>query len=336
MATQLTIHDVARAAGVSVTTVSHVLNGKGRIDPSTRAQVMEVVTRLGYRANRNARGLRSGRSGSVGLLLPVGGDVRSDEALSLDFYMRITSSAATTAFAHEHALMLLPPTVLETGLSGFGIDGGIVVDPSPDDERVNLLARQGVPAVTIERNLSQPDDPWYVASESVANAHRILDHLADRGARRIALLAPERGWGWADETISSYGEWTREHAFEQLVVPVAMQHGERNAFAAVRQLLTSADSPDAIFVDASRFIRGVVQAASAVGRRIPDELLIAASVDSMQARDVEPPVTAFDLHPERQAEAAVEMLLARLNGKDVEAPQLITGTLMLRASTRRS
>jgi DNA-binding LacI/PurR family transcriptional regulator len=335
MATPPTIHDVARAAGVSVTTVSHVLNGKGRIDPATRAQVMQVVAQLGYRANRHARGLRSGRSGSVGLLLPVGGDVRSDEALSLDFYMRITSSAAATAFSRDHALILLPPTVVETGLSGFGIDGGIVVDPSPGDDRVKLLAGQGVPVVTIERNLGQPDDPWYVASESVANAYRILDHLADRGARRIALLVPEPGWGWADETISAYGEWACEHAAEQLVVPVAMRHGEQNAYAAVRQLLTSPDSPDAIFVDASRFVRGVVQAASAVGRRIPDELLIAASVDSVQAREGEPPVTAFDLHPERQAEAAVEMLLARLSGKDVEAPQHIPATLRLRASTCR-
>src|SRR6266550_6155811 len=78
---QPTIHDVAKAAGVSVTTVSHALNGKGRVDPNTRARVAQVVHRLGYRANRHARGLRMGRSGSLGLLLPVSGDARSDETL---------------------------------------------------------------------------------------------------------------------------------------------------------------------------------------------------------------------------------------------------------------
>src|SRR5438046_10212833 len=91
-----TIRDVAKAAGVSVTTVSHALNGKGRVDPNTRARVAQVVRRLGYRANRHARGLRIGRSGSLGLLLPVSGDARSDETLRLDFDMRLAGAAAAT------------------------------------------------------------------------------------------------------------------------------------------------------------------------------------------------------------------------------------------------
>ena len=94
MVTRPTIHDVAKAAGVSITTVSHALNDKGRVDPATRAHVMQVVGRLGYRANRHARGLRSGRSGALALLLPVQADVRTDEALSLDFYMRLATTAA--------------------------------------------------------------------------------------------------------------------------------------------------------------------------------------------------------------------------------------------------
>jgi DNA-binding LacI/PurR family transcriptional regulator len=96
--TRPTIHDVTAAAGVSVTTVSHVLNDKGRVDPATRTRVAQMVQRLGYRANRHARGLRSGRSDTVALLLPVGDDPRSDEALRLDFYMRLASTAAATAF----------------------------------------------------------------------------------------------------------------------------------------------------------------------------------------------------------------------------------------------
>ena len=94
MATRPTIHDVAKAAGVSITTVSHSLNGKGRVDPATRAQVMQVVRQLGYRANRNAKGLRSGRYDTLALMLPVRADVQADEALSLDFYMSLAAAAA--------------------------------------------------------------------------------------------------------------------------------------------------------------------------------------------------------------------------------------------------
>jgi DNA-binding LacI/PurR family transcriptional regulator len=143
------------------------------------------VRELGYRANRHARGLRSGKSGSLGLLLPVTGDVSPEEALSLDFYMRLTSATAAAAFAHEYPLMLLPSTMAESGLTGFGIDGGIVVDPSPSDHRVSMLIARGVPVVTIEGDQGRPEEPWYVTPATSATTRRMLDHLARRGARRI-------------------------------------------------------------------------------------------------------------------------------------------------------
>jgi DNA-binding LacI/PurR family transcriptional regulator len=333
MTSRPTIHDVAKAAGVSVTTVSHALNGKGRVDPETRALVGQVVRQLGYRANRHAQVLRSGRTGALALLLPVQADVGSNEALSLDFYMRLASAAAAAAFAREQALMLLPPAAVSTGLDGLGVDGGIVVDPSPLDSRVELLARHGLPVVTIERDLGRLDDPWYVTGQTDVSTRQLLDHLRSQGARRICLLAPQADWGWITETLRAYDQWIAEHSAPRLVVPVAMRDGEESAFAATRQLLAAPDPPDAIFVVASRFIHGVQRAAKVVARRVPGELLIAAGVDSMHAREGDPPVTAIDLHPERQAEAAVEMLLARLNGETPTGPLYVPATLRLRAST---
>lgn len=332
MVSRPTIHDVAKAAGVSVTTVSHALNGKGRVDPATRARVALVVNRLGYRANRHARGLRSGRSGALGLLLPVSGDVRSDETLRLDYYMRLAGAAAAAAFAQEHALMLLPPVVAGTGLGGFTIDGGIVVDPSPHDQRVSALEDQGMPVVTIGRDLGRQDH-WYVDSDTNTSTRLMLDHLAARGARRIAILSPRADWAWATETLKAYESWTREHGVPQLVTPVAMHPGEQSAFQAASQLLASRTPPDAVFAVAERFIRGVLRAAQTSGRQVPGQLLLAAGVDGAYAGEGDPPVTALDLHPERLAEMAVTMLLARLGGDAVESPAHVPATLHIRAST---
>lgn len=328
-----TIHDVARVAGVSVTTVSHALNGKGRVDPATRARVAEVVHRLGYRANRHARGLRSGRSGTLGLLLPVSGDARSDETLRLDFYMRLAGAAAATAFSREHALLLLPPVVAGTGLRGLSIDGGIVAEPSPHDQRIRALEELGLPVVTVERSLERPDDPWYVGSETEASTRLILDHLVEQGAERIALLIPRTDWSWVTETARTYDSWTHERGSPRLLVPVAMRPGEESAFQATRRLLAARTPPDAIFVVAARFVRGVLRAARESGRQVPAELLVAAGVDGVDAREGNPPVTALELNPERQAEAAVEMLLARLNGEPVQAPAYVPVELNVRAST---
>ena len=225
MTSRPTIHDVAKAAGVSVTTVSHALNGKGRVDPETRALVGRVVRQLGYRANRHAKVLRSGRTGALALMLPVQADVRSNEALSLDFYMRLASAAATAAFAREQALMLLPPAVVSTGLGGLGVDGGIVVDPSPLDPRVELLAGHGLPVVTIERDLGRPDDPWYVTGQTDVSTRQLLDHLRAQGARRICLL-PQADWGWVRRPCAPT-RVDRGHGGARLMVPVAMRTARR-------------------------------------------------------------------------------------------------------------
>lgn len=333
MATRPTINDVAKTAGVSVTTVSHALNGKGRVDPATREHVLQVVQQLGYRANRHARGLRSGRSGTLALLLPVDADVQADEALRLDYYMRLAAAAAAAAFAREQALVLLPPTIVQTGLRGLAMDGGIVVEPVPRDPRVSMLTGHGLPVVTIDADPGWPDERWYVTSGTHADTLQVLDHLAAMGARRVALLVPDTGWGWAADTRDAYNAWTAEHRAPRLSIPVAMHPGEESAFAATRGLLDDPLPPDAIYVGAARFVRGALRAAKACGRRVPGDLLIAAGVDCLQAREGDPPVTALDLHPERQAEAAVEMLLARLEGAQVTAPAYIEATLRLRAST---
>lgn len=328
-----TIHDVASAAGVSVTTVSNALNGNGRVDPATRTRVAEVVEQLGYRANRNARGLRLGRSGALGLLLPVGTDARTDEALSLDFYMRLASAAAATTFAHGQALMLIPPRSSQEGVRGFAIDGGIIVDPAARDARTTLFGRLGLPVVTIERDLGRADERWYVATNADVNTRTMLDHLAARGATRIALLLPRAGWGWATETRRAYEDWTREHAARPIVTTVPLTPADEGAFAATCRLLRRRAPPDAIFVAAARFIRGTLRAAKELSRDIPGALLLGAGVDTVHAREGDPPVTALDLHPELQAEVAVEMLLARLAGRAADAPRYVDATLQIRASS---
>jgi DNA-binding LacI/PurR family transcriptional regulator len=266
-------------------------------------------------------------------LLPVGADVRSDEALSLDYYMRFASAAAAATFTHEQALLLLPPVLTQEGLRGFAIDGGIIVDPSAHDSRILLFDALGLPVITIERDLDRVDDRWYVATEPAANTSRVLDHLAERGAERIALLLPEVDWGWVAESLDAYRSWVGEHGAPSIVVPVSMHHGEESAFSAVSLLLRRKHPPDAIFILASRFIGGTLRAAKTVGREVPRELLLAAGVDGALAREGDPRVTALDHHPELIAEAAVEMLIARLAGDSVEAPRHIEATLRVRAST---
>lgn len=327
-----TIRDVAAAAGVSPTTVSHALNRKGRVDPRTRAQVERAAERLGYLPNRNARSLSSGRSGQLALLLPVAVDARSDVALTLDYYMRLACAAAATAFEQDHALLLVPPLTTIDGLRAFPVDGALVVDPTENDVRVDLVRSLEIPCVTIEHDPDHPDDPWYVASENHAATLRMLDHLADRGAHRVAMLVPDAHMGWVSEALRAYREWTTERAAWHQPVTVPLEGAEQGARVATMRLLDQ-DRPDAIIAVAERHTHGMLAAVDELGLSCPKGVLLAAGVDGHAAREWDPAVTALDLQPERQARAAVEMLLARLEDVPVEAPQHIPAILRPRAST---
>ncbi len=328
-----TIRDVAREAGVAIVTVSDALNGKGRVDPATRERIAEIAKQLGYQANSHARGLRSGHSRALGLILPVRGDVRTDEALSLDFYMRLASAAAASAFAHQQSVTLLPPKLSRSDLQGLALDGGIVVEPRFSDPRVTLFEELGLPVVTIERDLAR-EDGWYVACHTAEITRAILDHLVEQGARRIALLLPRLEAAWGTETLGAYEDWVAEHGLRRMVARVSMERAQQSAYQATIRLLERRDAPDAIFILGARFIGGALQGAEAAGRSVPDSLLIASGVDSIHAREGHPPVTAWDLHPERQAAEAVEMLLARIAGTAEPGPRLVQATPHLRASTR--
>ena len=179
-----TIADVAELAQVSATTVSHALNGKGHIAADTRGRVFAAARQLDYRPSRAARALRTRRTGTLAFLVPAFESVPTMDRrkLSLDVYMTQATAAAHTAFAREHALLLIPPTASERDLAAAGVDGAIVCDPWRDDTLVGVFEGLGLPVVTIERILGRPDHPWYVSA----------DNRARRAGSSTTWRSPER------------------------------------------------------------------------------------------------------------------------------------------------
>jgi len=331
---RITIRDVAAAAGVSITTVSHALNGKAGVDPATRERVAAAAERLGYRPSRAARALRSGRTGTIALLLPALDEEPIDvEMLSLDYYMQLATAAARAAFERAHPLLLTPPVTTEAELRELGIDGAVLCDPAARDVRIDMLDALGVPVVTVERDAGRPETRWYVRSDNEANTHALLDHLRDAGAERVALLAPEADWAWAQECTTAYRDWCAGRGLAPLLEPTGLRALERSAHAAAGRLLDRPDRPDAIVALAERHATGVLRAARERGLSVPGDLRIAAGIDSHQSREGEPGITAIDLRPSLQGAAAAEMLIARVRGEEPPAPVTTPAQLHVRAST---
>ncbi|ADB50746.1 LacI family DNA-binding transcriptional regulator [Conexibacter woesei] len=328
-----TIRDVAAAVGVSAKTVSLAINGKDGVDPATRAQVLAEAARLDYRASRSARALRAGRSNTLALLMPMFG-IDETEMLSLSYYMLLASAAAGTAFGRDHALLLTPSVERTALLRQLDVDGVVICDPAERDPRIDLFDDLGVEVVTIERDPGRPEQRWYVASDNRGDTLRMLDHLHDAGARRIALLAAICDWGWMVDSVDAYCDWCAEHAAEPLVARASFSDLVGSAKARARELLTLPDRPDAIVVLAEGHAGAVVQAARELGLEVPRDVLLVSGIDSPETRYGEPAITALDLHSDRRGRAAIELLLARLAGdEEPQAPRTVPADLVVRTSS---
>jgi DNA-binding LacI/PurR family transcriptional regulator len=326
-----TIRDVAGAAGVSVGTASHALNGTGRVAASTRARVAAVADRLGYRPDPRGRALRSTRTTTLGLVLPViPGPRRPGEFLGADFYLELAGAAAQAAFAREHGLLLLPSPRDRADLERFAVDGAMLSDPEPDDARLRVMDALGIPVVTLERDLAHPDRSWWVAADNHAGTWMLLDHLAAAGAETVALFTVAKEWSWFAEVDVAYRQWCAHRGVTPCVSRVAPATTEDALNASAARLLAS-ERPGAVLAPPERLACAVLRAADRGGLRVPDDLRIAAGVDGRDVRAAG--ITALDLVPEAHADAGVDLLLERLAG-GAPATRLVEAHLRIRGSSR--
>jgi DNA-binding LacI/PurR family transcriptional regulator len=328
------IRDVAKAAGVSTTTVSHAINGKGRVDAATRKRVIAIAGELGYRANQTAVNLLRRRTGVIALTISAPEGIPVD-LMQLDFFVRFVNAATRACLDHGYALIIAPPA----GASSFDavdVDGGIVIDPLADDPLLQALGQRRIPAVTSGRDPARPEDEGaWVDNDLVASTHGLLDHLVEAGAGSIGFVAAPAVYSYAMDYRHGYERWCAEHGIETQIAEAAHGLTETVGFHAASRLLDSPRRPDAIFAALDRYALGTLSAAAAKGLRVPDELMLAAGTDSELMRSATPPITGLDLHPERNGRLAVEMLLARIDDPDVpQRPAVVPADIVRRASTR--
>jgi DNA-binding LacI/PurR family transcriptional regulator len=321
---------VAEVAGVSVGTVSHALNGTGRVAVATRARVAAVAVELGYRPDPRGRALRSGRTSTLALVLPAAeGSQRPGEFVDASFYLELAGAAAQAALARDHGLLLLPSPRVPSDLERFSFDGALLSDPDADDPRLPMFDDLGIPVVTLERDAAHPERSWWVAGDTIADTRGLLDHLGVAGARSIALFTLPKAWSWLADTESAYRDWCARSGMPPVVETIAGGTSDAGLAAAARRLLER-HRPDAVLAPPERLACTGLQTARDAGLRVPEDVRVAAAVDGPDARAAG--ITALDLLPRAHAEAGVELLLARL-GDGAPAERRVRADLRARTST---
>jgi DNA-binding LacI/PurR family transcriptional regulator len=330
-----TIRDVARAAGVSTTTVSDALNNRGRLPDATRERVSAVAEQLGYRARAAARALREGRSGQIGLYCPFLGEIHGGLA-GTGYYMDLAMGAAEASLGRDLALVLLPAGLAPERLAGADVDGLLVADPLRDDPGLRLLAERGATIVTCERDPTPgAAHAGCVRSDHAAALRELLDHLSRAGARRIALVAAGEETDWSAALGAAHRAWCAEHGAPAVRARVPISPRPEYAERATAELLALSRPPDAIVCAPDGGAAAVVRALAAHGRRVPDDVLVASCVDGPAIASADPPVTAIDLQPALAGRRGASLLADLLAGRAAPGTeQQVPTRLVPRPSTQ--
>ena len=329
-----TIRDVARKAGVSVTTVSHTFSGNGVVNEATQARVRAAATELGYHPDVVASGLRRSRLGVIGLVLRPAVGAEPQQIQDVDYFPRFAGAAALASLGQGYSLMLVAdPTVPHAPTTAWACDGIIVTDPVVDDPLVAALRAGGMPYTLVGADPEDPDDPHVIDIATGPITDRVLDHLAAAGATRIALVLGTDPIEWNAATERRYRE--RTPPADQLVRHVPERSDPSEGAAAADELLALPEPPDGVYCMTSDHARALVDRLVARGVRVPEDVRVVCGSDADSLRNSVPEITAVDLQPQALGRQAAAELLRQLEpGLALEVPEPEHGTLVERRSSR--
>ncbi len=329
---RVTIFDVAQAAGVSITTVSHVFSGNRRVAAETRNRVEAVARQVGYRPRASAQALAHGRTNTLALQLSIGG-----ESLVLNpFFTSLLAALSLAAIDRGFSFVYVPPGPASGGfveplLGAALVDAAVLVDPIRDDPFVEAVIGRDFPYVSIGRILdSGVTSDYWVDNDHHAVCDKVVSHLTDAGYMRPALLTVPFDLSY----VVDYAAGFRAAAGEDAPIVVANDLTDLAAHAAAAEALASSAPPDAFFCIHDRLAVGALLAASEAGIAVPRDLGVVGIGDNL-ASHTHPSLTSVRVFPERSGESAVELLDAMLRGLEPEVPVLVEAQLMRRESTRR-
>lgn len=331
-----TIKDVARRAGVSVSTVSYALSGDRPISAERKAVIERAMAELGYRPHAIARSLASKRSRIVALILAP-----EERGIGLSELSLITCAAQAAASRGYHLVLWVMKSSdleeLDRQLSQELVDAVILMEVHNNDARIPFLRDRGLPFFLFGRDDSSVGDA-FVDTDFEATMYRALSHLDSLGHRTVCFV------NQSEETLRSlYGPVARAHeAFARYAADMRLSATEllspadpQEAYRRVAAHLASHPDTTAILVMNDKALAGVLEACRATGRPIPSSIsVVALATAAATATSFMPALTAWEMEGTALMELAVGELIARLEGKYFEVPlRVIPCTLVTRASS---
>lgn len=317
--------DVAREAGVSISTVSHVLNETRPVSPDTRQRVLDAMASTRFRRNALATALVTSRTHAIGL---------SISALQNPYFANLVHAIEKRASARGYSLVMgdsHDDEEVEGTLLGTLLDrrvDGMIIAPAPHSETANLprVLNDGTPVVLIDRHADVDCDQ--VAPDNLEPTQLITSHLIERGHTYIAAVTGLPGIQSTAERIQGFEAAIAAGGPSLKSKMVAGNSKAKDAYRAVTRLFgNSASRPTALVVLNNAMTIGSMQALKDLGLTVPGDVALACYDDFEWADVFEPQLTAIEQDVKTMGRTAVDLLIDRIDGKAGPRKVLRTKTI---------
>lgn len=327
------IQDLARIAGVSAATVSRALAGTGKISAKTRERIRELASELGFQPSTMARNLRTGRTGTIGVIFPLGHE--KTQHISDPFFMTLLGHIADRLADRGYDLLLsrvVPhdPDWLSRQVGSGRVDGMIIIGQSNQSDVINSVARHYEPMVVWGAEL--PDQLYCsVGSDNRLGGRMATEHLLAQGCRKLAFFGdptvPE-----VEQRLDGFRDALRDMGKGAVGATLPVHFVPEKAIEEISGFLDLAENLDGIFATSDTIGMMAIQALIERGRNVPGEVKVIGFDDLEIARRTLPPLSSIRQDLEAGADALVERLFLKIEGKPAQSVSL-RPTLAARGST---
>ena len=332
--TKVTMKDVARTAGVSVATVSHVINDTHYVSPNLKARVEQAIKSLNYRPDKIARALNTKGIPLLALIVPD---------ISNPYWSSVARAIQDVTDKYNYSVIVCSSDgILEREIrflcSLTGWVSGVIFHPyHVSHEKVREIIGDDLPVVILgdfTSKVEQAENWDHILSNNLESARTVVEYLMQLGHRRIAFIEGPEGTPTSMNRLAGYRkafEVSSNPVHEELIVPG--DYTREGGRKGMRILFDLMDPPTAVFCANDLSALGALEVARQKGFRVPEDISIVGFDDIDEAAHASPPLTTIRQPPDYVGTITAETLIERLKGREKPARVYIQGSFIVREST---
>ena len=309
----VTITDVAKKAGVSVMTVSRVINGNNNVKKETRVKILKIIDELNYFPNNLARGLMKKKSNTIGIIVP---------SLKNPFFTELISGIENVLYEHDYSMLLCDTGYDMEKQSKYlkslvqqQAEGIIIIGHSPADKKFISKIMEKTYIIGLQSTIQNCD---FISCDLVQGTFMMTEHLIKAGHRKIAFIGDKPGKkdkiiGFT-EAMEKYGVPVYQNLmldYERLKI-LKEESAWDAGYILTKKLLEMPEIPTAVQAINDFYAIGAYQAIAEAGLRIPDDISVCGFDNISISRVLNPPLTTVEQHPREQGKLCGELLIKRI------------------------